>query len=252
MKKHHNHGSRVNEAGEGEKQRTIPGILFYDNTKDICDTDYFFMENAEGENYLCVKAELTQEQRYNIEYQMGKFNREMNGITGDFYGYEGNPELRGVTWGDAFMKILDSVFEDGKRKSIDTGYDYSDLRRLAEEKAPALAELTTPHFVHWDVWDANVFVKEGKVSAIIDFERALWGDPLMEPMFRLYYMPSAALDGYGKTVFTKSEEARMQLYSLHLYLIMLIESYYRQYDTDENEKVARHALAQTVNWLREH
>ncbi len=230
----------------------VPEILFYDNSEDISDTDYFFMAKVDGENYAHVKAGLTQEQRYEIEYQTGVYTREMNGITGTFFGYEGNHDLRGNTWREAYIKILASVLEDGKRKQIDIGYEYEDILMLAEAKAPALDEVTVPHFVHWDVWDANVFVEDGRVTAIIDFERALWGDPLMEQLFRMYFIPSAAMDGYGKTAFTANEEMRMQLYSLHLFLIMLIECYYRCYETDENEKMARQALAQTVSWLREH
>jgi aminoglycoside phosphotransferase (APT) family kinase protein len=230
----------------------VPEILFYDDSGEVCDTDYFFMEKADGENYAHVKENLMQAQRHEIEYQTGVYTREMNSITGTYYGYEGNPKLRGNTWREAYIKILAAVLEDGRRKHIDIGFEYDDILRLAEDKAPALDEVTTPHFVHWDVWDSNVFVKDGRVTAIIDFERALWADPLMEQLFRMYFMPSAAMEGYGKTAFTANEEIRMQLYSLHLFLIMLIECYYRCYDTDENEKMARQALAQTVGWLREH
>jgi hypothetical protein len=39
--------------------------------------------------------------------------------------------------------------------------------------------------------------------------------------------------GYGKTSFTFAEEQRNHLYSLHLALVMHVECYYRNYDTDD-------------------
>jgi len=58
-----------------------------------------------------------------------------------------------------------------------------------------------PQLVHWDAWDANFFVKDGKITGILDFERALWADPLMEAQFRALAFGgvSESMRGYGKT-----------------------------------------------------
>ena len=88
--------------------------------------------------------------------------------------------------------------------------------------------------MHWDAWDLNFFAKDGKITGIIDFERALWADPLMEAQFRPVFGDAItnSMRGYGKTSFTPEEEERCHLYTLHLALVMNTECYYRNYDTD--------------------
>lgn len=39
-------------------------------------------------------------------------------------------------------------------------------------------------FVHWDMWEGNIFIKDGHISGIIDWERALWGEAFMDDRFR--------------------------------------------------------------------
>jgi hypothetical protein len=56
--------------------------------------------------------------------------------------------------------------------------------------------------------------------------------------------------GYGKTSFTAAEERRCHLYSLHLALVMHIECYYRNYDTDEIFNLSRDFIGTTMAWLK--
>lgn len=120
--------------------------------------------------------------------------------------------------------------------------------------APALDEITTPCLVHWDAWNPNIFVQDGKVTGIIDFERALWAEPLMEAQFRPLFGEGVThpMIGYGKTTFTEAEEQRCQLYSLHLALVMHVACYYRNYATDEIFNFSREYIARTMTWLQSH
>lgn len=179
----------------------------------------------------------------------------MNGFTGSYFGYEGNSQLRAPTWHDAFLAIFDSVLADGARKNV--AYDYSpdDMRAALRRHAPALAEVATPCLVHWDAWDSNFFVRNGHIAGIIDFERALWADPLMEAQFRPLAWGAgitSAMHGYGKTSFTASEEARCWLYTLHLALVMNTECYYRHYDSDHVFNTSRELMAASMQWLSAH
>lgn len=67
-----------------------------------------------------------------------------------------------------------------------------------------------------------------RVSGIIDWERACYGDGLMENGFANYDRPDPDfLSGYGKTEFTQSELIRISLYRLSLYLGMSVGHVYR-------------------------
>ncbi len=109
-----------------------------------------------------------------------------------------------------------------------------------------------PRLVHWDAWDSNFFVEDGKVTGLIDFERALWGDPLMEAQFRALAFGgvSESMRGYGKTEFTPEEEQRCYLYTLLLALVIRTESYYREYNSAEIDGLATHLLNLSMGWLQ--
>ena len=229
----------------------LPEVYYYDNSKEFCDVEYFFMEKLEGENYINIKSGLPKEEIIQIDRQMGDCNRKMNEITGTYFGYPGLPELQGDHWKEVFLKIMDSVLEDGKRKQAEIGQSYEEVWELIQRHAECLDGYDTPHFVHWDVWDANVFVVQGELVGIIDFERALWGDPLLEPIFRQFDPDVPEYwTGYGKTVFSEVEQRRCKLYSLHIYLIMAIECFYRIYDNNDQYQFALSLIADTMDWLR--
>ena len=207
----------------------VPEIYFYDAAHDVCDADFFFMEKLSGDNLEHVKASLPAETQVAIELRIGEIIRAINAFPGSYFGYPGHPALRAATWKEAFLKIIESVLEDARRKNATFDYPEPEIRDAIQKHAPALDEVTAPCLVHWDAWDPNFFVQDGQVTGILDFERALWAEPLMEAQFRdLGGNRSVnSLRGYGKTAFTFAEEQRNQLYSLHLALVMNTECYYR-------------------------
>jgi aminoglycoside phosphotransferase (APT) family kinase protein len=232
----------------------VPEIYAYDTTLQVCGSEYYFMEKAAGSNYELTKKSLPKETRTAIDQQIGAIVKELNKFTGTYFGYEGNPALRAPTWKEAFLKICDAVLEDGQKKSADYVFSVEEIRSVIQKHAHTLEAVTLPQLVHWDLWDLNVFVKEGKVSGVIDFERALWADPLMEAQFRAlaYGGITDSLHGYGKTAFTPDEDIRNHLYSLHLGLVMATECQYRNYDTDKVANLAKVFLIPAMIWLLEH
>lgn len=231
----------------------VPEISFFDDAHDLCDSDYFFMEQLAGDNLEHVKASLPAETQASIDRQIGAIIREINSFRGTYFGYDGNPALRANTWKEAFLTIVDAVLEDGARKNVVYDYSYDEIRAVVRKHAPALEAITTPCLVHWDAWNPNFFVQDGRVVGIIDFERVLWAEPLMEAQFRPIFAGDGinnSMRGYGKTSFTVAEEQRCHLYSLHLALVMHTECYYRNYDTDAIFNFSRDDIGATMAWLK--
>lgn len=232
-----------------ETELKVPEVYYYDAAKDLCDSDYFFMEMLTGSNFDNIKKELPEEEINSLNLQIGKCVRRLNEIKGkDYFGYPGNPELQAPTWSEAFLKMIDAVLNDGKRKQVELMCPYEEIHSLAARYTRYLEEVKVPSFVHWDLWDANIFVEDGKITGLLDFERVLWGDPLLEAHFRSF--EPKQLEGYGKTEFTPGELVRCKLYDAYLYLIMIIESFYRHYDTDWIYNYGFENLAKTLDWLR--
>jgi len=229
----------------------VPEIYAFDNTRTLCDAPYFFMQKLEGENLEHVKDSLPAATLADIRAQIGAIMRGINTISGSDFGYPGNPDLRTGNWREAFTRIVGSVFEDGETRNVDYGYSAAALHEVLQRHGSVLDEVRSPSLVHWDAWDLNFFVVDGKITGLLDFERALWGDPLMEAQFRPYFGASGAdiLRGYGKVCFTPNEEIRRLLYTWHLGLVMVTECAYRNYDTDDVFNKGRAILASTMKQL---
>lgn len=223
----------------------IAKVLYYDASRTLIDVPYFFMEKLPGISYALQKDEMGAEARNQVEMELGKYNRMLNTIPGTYFGYPGTKDVRSGRWSDAFVQMVDQVLWDGRKKQVDIGVDYEVVHRQILDHREILDTVTEPRFVHWDLWDGNVLLTEGRITAIIDFERALWGDPLMENGFAgIVENPVVTpfFKGYGKEAFTEAERHRRLLYNVYLYLIMTIECAYRQYEDDHQYDWARNQL----------
>ena len=93
--------------------------------------------------------------------------------------------------------------------------------------------------MHWDLHDGNIFVNKetNEISGIIDFERAFWGDPLIEFYFGDFCEKDSFIEGYGINLFKEeSSLSRRILYNIYLGLIMVIECKYRRVEDPEHLK----------------
>lgn len=102
------------------------------------------------------------------------------------------------------------------------------LELLARDKA-YFDDVAKPKLVHWDLWAGNVFIEDGKITGLIDFERCLWGDELMEVGFRLFADNRQFLSGYGIDKLTPNQRIRARWYDMYLFLISALECDYRKY-----------------------
>lgn len=101
----------------------VPDIYFFDQSRELCNSDYFFMQKMDGDTLEQLKDSLTPGELAAFEEQVGALIRRVNGFPGTYFGYEGNPELRAGTWREAFLKIVEAALQDAERKQAT--FDYS-------------------------------------------------------------------------------------------------------------------------------
>jgi aminoglycoside phosphotransferase (APT) family kinase protein len=231
----------------------VPHVDYADQSRELCDADYFFMSYVEGDNLSVVKEGLPQDQRVAYGEALGATTRELNSIRGPVFGaLDGSGSS---SWRQTFVDMVEDVLADGERRYVDLGWSYDTIRLVLAQNAECLDEVTDPRFVEWDLWDGNVMVRNGRIVGILDHERAFYGDPLIEHGFNAADLPAfgdpaAFLRGYGKTEFTPTERLRRHLYCLHLSLIMVIETVYRELEDPQPYEWARERLDETMSLLR--
>jgi aminoglycoside phosphotransferase (APT) family kinase protein len=147
-------------------------------------------------------------------------------ITGDRFGYTGD-RPSGDDWPAVFAAMLDQLRADAASWDV----PLPPLDGLVARHRGALAEVTRPVLLHWDLWDGNVLAgPDGALTGLVDGERFLWGDPLLDlvspALFRrIEDEPDHPfLAGFGRDrPWSGPELVRIALYRVHLYTLMLTE-----------------------------
>jgi aminoglycoside phosphotransferase (APT) family kinase protein len=172
-------------------------------------------------------------------HALGRTVAELHTVRGDRYGYpHGGPDLQTNSWRAAFPAMVDAVLADADRFEVELGAPPSAVRRVVRDNAGWLDDVTEPTLVHFDLWDGNLLVDEhGRLTGIVDAERAFWGDPHADfaslALFATIEADGDFLAGYaeggGRVEPGPSFTRRQALYRTYLYLVMAVEAAPRGY-----------------------
>lgn len=227
----------------------VPKIYAYDNSRTLIQSEYFFMEKISGDPYNEVKEHLSPQTRAIIESELGRYNRFINEIRGSRFGLFAAPgQASADSWRDTFSALVSGLLKDARRLHAELPFPAEVIEAEITAQLPALDAVTEPRLVHWDLWNGNVLVRSGRIVGLIDWERALWGDPLMEYYFRYAEDSKHFCRGYGGSFDSPHMTARIRLYDLYMDLIYFIECYSRKYDSDGHLEWARGNLLE--GWKR--
>ncbi len=232
----------------------VPRIAFHDFSRSRLPYDYYFMEFVSGTTWDNIRDGLSPDQNNSIEYQLGQITAHINAIEGSSFGYYafGHDFDK---WPDAFHWMCTNLFEDARRYQIELELTAQEFFDAFDEHHAIFSEITRPQLVHWDLWAGNIFITitdhAPKIEGIVDFERALWGDPLMESYLgRLRGIPHY-IAGYGTDILaTPAQRLRRIFYNIYLHLIMIIEDGPRQFDDKGSVKWAQERLREDIKMLR--
>lgn len=177
-----------------------------------------------------------------LRRELGRHLARFNTVTGDVFGYP-HAGITGATWRQAYLAMAGALLADVERYPTPLPLPPAEVAAVLAAASPALDEVTTPQLVHFDVWAGNVFLDltgTPRIQAIIDHERAFWGDPLAEfvtpTIFAELREDDPLLAGYREVTpleLTPAARVRLDLYRAYLYLILLVENGPRQYPEAE-------------------
>ncbi|MFG1706126.1 phosphotransferase family protein [Nonomuraea sp. M3C6] len=210
--------------------------------------DYLMLSALDGVSWNDVKPEGAD----TLRRELGRHLARFNAVTGEVFGYP-HAGIVGATWREAFLAMAGALLGDTERYPAPLPLPAGEIMAVFDAASPVLDEVTTPRLVHFDVWQGNVFLDltgPPRIQAIIDHERAFWGDPLAEfvtpTIFGELKDDDPLLAGYREVTpleLTPSALVRLDLYRAYLYLILLVENGPRQYPEDEYARVRDLAIS---------
>ncbi|MEU4474637.1 aminoglycoside phosphotransferase family protein [Micromonospora sp. NPDC023888] len=171
-------------------------------------------------------------------YDLGVALAALHRVTGDRFGYD-DDRAGGATWRVAFTAMLDALLADATDWDVRLPVTPDHLHTLVGRHADVLDEVRRPALLHFDCWDGNVLAAPDpagrlRLCGLVDGERFLYGDPLLDLVSPLLFRRAEdepehpLLRGYRSAagtplVLDASARRRLGLYRLHLYLLMTVE-----------------------------
>jgi aminoglycoside phosphotransferase (APT) family kinase protein len=209
------------------ERTTVPvaKIIAYDDSSHIIDRDYIIMERLPGS----ALSETSGVNTGRVMHRVGECLAQVHAITAEQFGYLGEhqPMEPQDSWPDAFhimwCKLLDDVVGTGHY----TPAERDALIALLDEHMPLFDRRARSSLLHMDIWGQNILVDHaGELTGLVDWDRALWGDPEIEFAVLDYCGISTPefWEGYGRPR-DESPEARTRmvfyfLYELQKYIVI--------------------------------
>ncbi|MFI6995009.1 phosphotransferase family protein [Nonomuraea wenchangensis] len=220
----------------------VAGLLHAGFDDPVLGGDYLMLAALDGVSWNACKDALPPGSGDDLRRELGRHLARLNGVTGEVFGYP-HAGITGATWREAFLAMARALVGDTERYPTPLPRPAGEILAAFEAAAPALDEVTTPCLVHFDIWVGNVFLDlrgTPRIQALIDHERAFWGDPLAEfvtpTIFGELREDDPLLAGYREVTpleLTPAALTRLDLYRAYLSLILLVENGPRQYPEEE-------------------
>ncbi len=172
---------RVHQIASEETSIPVPAVWTFDDTREIIPRDFLIMERLPGDP-LPPPAEDDAGAFAEILRRLGRMVRELHDITGPQFGYLGEhrpmePERH---WFAAFETMWGNLLCDIESCGGYSPEEASRLRKLLYSLRGAFHSLDRARLCHMDLWWENILVQDGRITGMLDWDRALWGDPEIE------------------------------------------------------------------------
>jgi aminoglycoside phosphotransferase (APT) family kinase protein len=157
----------------------VAAILAFDEKAEELGRAALIMERLPG-------VPLTEASGLHAGYvfrQVGGMLAATHALTAERYGYLGehHPMDPAATWVEAFADMWDRLVADVAATGHYSPATRRFLHALLTEHLDLFDRPVAASLLHMDVWHQNIQVApDGTVTGLIDWDRALWGDPEIE------------------------------------------------------------------------
>ena len=222
----------IHERVRSETTVPVPRILATDFSRQHIDRDFLVMEMLPGKPMTDTGTRAS----YRAFEELGGYVAQLHNLQEErgLFGYVGAHNCMDPQpdWQSAFFEMYRKLLEDITALGI---YDRSTADwalSLLHSHAPVFEHTSTSHLCHGDLWVENILTdEEGKVTGVLDFDRACWGDIEWDLAIADYcgMTRSEFWNGYGKEDFRRSRAAKVRrlfyiLYEHQKYIVIAMSS----------------------------
>jgi aminoglycoside phosphotransferase (APT) family kinase protein len=212
----------------------VPEIRAYDFSRTMIDRDYLIMPRVPGTPLS--DTSLSQRAHERALRSWGEYIRILHGIQAEdgLFGYRGahRPMEPRSSWREAFREMYRLELEDILQCGVYGKEERDYALRLLDEHLDVFSGIQAPVLCHGDIWVTNLMVAgDGTVTALIDFDRACWGDPEWDLAIADYcgVTEEPFVKGYGGDPREGSEGAAVRrlfyiLYEHQKYIVIAVSS----------------------------
>jgi aminoglycoside phosphotransferase (APT) family kinase protein len=216
-------------------------VVYYDSSFSVVDREYILFRYIPSlpMNDPAVPPEVMPA----LNRQVGQILACMHDIQGDQFGWKrpgGASELFD-RWGAFLKRFASEIAERSANYGVFNDTELHHFTHVFEDPI-AFDPIRQACMVHTDLWEGNVLVNEEqgewRVAAIIDVDRAVFGDPDME-FNSAWAMSEDLLVGYGRRLDSSPESIfRRQAYDL-LWDFMYAYVWLVQYEDIDRCEIAK-------------
>ena len=248
----------IHERLLAETSVPVPPIVACDFSRKLIDRDWLVMPMLPGEPLS--RAGLSASARQNALRQWGAFVAQVHGLTdaANRFGYLGEHRCMDPqpTWPGAFGVMFRKELDDIVACGVYDERTAVAAMKLLDDNLSVFEHCRTSRLLHGDLWVTNLLVqRDGKVTGLLDFDRACWGDVEWDLAIAEYcgVTQPSFWEGYGRRVETHEGVAAVRrlcylLYEHQKYIVISMSS--RRNDPQGARRYAAECLAAMENFRR--
>lgn len=214
-----------------------PVVVVCDTSRNIISRDFMITEFI---NSKPLSDEAIQgPDKDKLYKEAGEYTRRLHSIHGKSFG-RASDYVAGIcyaTWKDFLISHVKQITDLCLEHEVFDMETVARINQLYESHQYLFDKVTEPRLTHADLWAGNILVKnddrnEYKVAAVIDADRAVFGDIDFE-FASPWMINDAFLSGYGNIDDSEDRPLRLKLYRL---IYHIIDSYvWKVQYSDDNE-----------------
>lgn len=181
----------------------VSEVLVCDTSKSLIDRDFMIVRCIPSVPMSEGQADLSPDDYTCICREIGEATRKFHAVEGTTFGRIAEVKRGGGfdRWSTCMMTEFDRWEAVAAPTEIYSPQERDAARAVLTDAAGILDEITLPRLAHCDLWFGNILITTDETpafAAIIDADRAMWGDPAIDFSSIPWTKESPSFwDGYG-------------------------------------------------------